>query len=207
MQNECIVVCVFCNAAALMLIPLLTLYGLVARWFFFLFVLWLSRICLPFYPQMFDWGLFYDSVLNGCDKVCVCVFELCWATDITAGTQLKSLRLQIKQNVTINVAKEQGELWWVSLWGFTWLSGGAGTWDNRNAELSLPCSALVWLWLLLRVCVCVCLLGNPVEMKGAATHWPGDYSITFVSVPGLKLETLFSFPKTSVILGMWITGI
>lgn len=122
--------------------------------------------------------------------VCVCVFELCWATDITAGTQLKSLRLQIKQNVTINVAKEQGELWWASLWGFTWLSGGAGTWDNRNAELSLPCSALVWLWLLLHVCVCVCVLGNPVEMKGAATHWPGDYSITFVSVPGLNC----SFP-------------
>lgn len=41
-------------------------------------------------------------------------------------------------------------------------------------------------------CVCVCVLGNPVEMKGAATHWPGDYGVTFVSVPGLNCKSFFS---------------
>jgi len=77
------------------------------------------------------------------------------------------------------------ELWWASLWGFTWRSGGA---EHGTTEmLSYLCHAALWCGsgFCSVVCVCVCVLGNPVEMKGAATHWPGDYSITFVSVPGL----------------------
>lgn len=67
------------------------------------------------------------------------------------------------------------------LLGLMWLMGGVGTGDNQTAELSLACSVAAWLCPL---CVCMCVLSvcgpavrcNPVEMKGAAAHWPGDYS-------------------------------
>lgn len=156
-----IVVFLFYNATALMLIPLLTLFGLVACLFifyFFLFwwlVLWLSGICLVFYPQMFDWGLFYDSALNGCDKVCV--FEVRRATDITAGTRLKSPRVQIKQNATINMAEEQGELWWASLARSLGLYMAFGRSRNRGQQKCWVIFAMQRSGVALApACVCVC---------------------------------------------------
>ncbi len=73
------------------------------------------------------------------------------------------------------------------------LSGALhGVWEEQEhgttEMLSYLCHAALWCGsgsCSVCVCVCVCVLGNPVEMKGAATHWPGDYGITFVIVPGL----------------------
>lgn len=87
-----------------------------------------------------------------------CVFEACSAADITAGTELKSPRVQIKQNATINVAEEQGELMSLS----RSLSGALhGFWEEQEhgttEMLSYLCHAALWCGSgSCSVCVCVC---------------------------------------------------
>lgn len=62
-----------------------------------------------------------------------------------------------------------------NLTGLMWLMGGAGTGDDLTAELS-PARSEAASRCPARPCAGPPAPCNPGEMKGAAAHWPGDYS-------------------------------